>query len=270
MRRFSAIGGARRGGPRGLSSGILQRVYGIRSFANTAGYATSAGAGEQGNATVGFTVVYLMSVEDQGVASRDRWLRGANDGTGTTHGWQLITRTTNSTIRGSIRQTGGAAFTSTSSFTITSGMLEKIMHVALVVDVVGGFMALYVDGALVGTTTAISAYTVADTSVVDELGKLASTSGADGTTTYGFASGHGPMSAAELVAHRAACLAAGDIVPVSGASITATHTYSVKSAVIAAGTTSSAPTTLADSTGSSDFTKTGSPTVVVRTNPPWA
>ncbi len=243
--------------------------YGVTTLANANGYASANGAGEQGNAVVGFIVDVLMSPRSQSVTSKDRWIAGTNDGTGTTYGWQLITRTTNSTIRASIRQTGSGAFVNTSSYTLTAADLHKVMRVTLEVDVVGLVMRLRVNGALVGTETAITGYAVPDTAVPFEVGKLGSTSGADGLDIYGVVTAHGVITSGELAAHHAACLAAADIVPLVGAGLTATHTWSVKTAVLAAASAATAPN-LTDSTGSSTLTKAGSPTIVTRVNPPWA
>lgn len=252
-----------------LAAQAVQTVYGLEGMSNANGYASANGAGEQGNAVLGFVAAALVSFDSQSVASKDRWIIGTDDSTGTTYDWQVVSRTTNSTIRAGIKQTGSGATVFTSSYTIAPADLGKILLVTLEVDVVGLLMRLRVNGALVGTATVITGYAVPDTSVPFQVGKLGGTSGADGITFYGVATGHGVMTQAEIVAHQAACQAAGDIVPLSGAGLTPTHTWSPKAAVIAAGTTATAPN-LADSTGSSTLTKAGTPTVRVRTNPPWA
>lgn len=248
----------------------VSTMYGITSFSNTAGYQTANGAGEQGDATTGFAVAMLLSVDSQGVTTNNRVIRGVNDATGTTYGWQIRTQTTNATLQFGIRQAGNGTLTFTGSFTVTAAMVGKVLHVVGVVDIAALCMRLYVDNVLVGTETTITGYALPDTSVPDAIGRLSvAASGADGITVYGTSTGHGPMTQPEVAAHRALCVAAGDIVPVTGAGCTAVHTHSVKAQLVSANDFTTVPTTIADTTGSSTMTKQGSPTLNVRTNPPW-
>ncbi len=249
-------------------------MYGVNGFLSTAAYGTVAGSGENGNASVGFTVNALISVDSQAVASSDRWITGVSDSTGTSYDWQLRSTGTNAGLSFVVRVSGSGAQVASSSFTVTGAMLGRILHITGVVNLAASRMRFYVDGGLVGTESTVATYGVPDTASPDTMGRLViGGSGfvpATGITLYGRATGHGPMTQAEVAAHRALCLAAGDIVPLSGAALTPRTTHSVKAAVLAAGSTASAPTTIADSTGTATMTKVGSPTLTVRTNPPWA
>lgn len=249
-------------------------MYGVNGFLTTAAYGTVAGSGENGNAVSGFTVNALISVDSQAVASSDRWITGVSDSTGTSYDWQLRSTGTNAGLSFGVRVSGGGAQIFSSTFTVTAAMLGRILHVTGVVDLAAGKMRFYVDGGLVGVESVVTTYGVPDTASPDTIGRLViGGSGfvpASGITLYGRATGHGPMTQAEVAAHRALCLSAGDIVALSGVGLTPRTTHSVKAAVIAAGSTASAPTTIPDSTGTATMTKVGSPTLNIRSNPPWA
>lgn len=242
-------------------------VYGIGSFSNVNAYQTADGAGEQGNGAVGFTFALLASIDSQAVVSQDRVVASVDDATGTKSGWHVLTKYKNSSIQIGLRTSNGTTVYSP-AFSVGPALVGKILHIAGVVDTVALTLSLLVDGVPIVAPQPISGYVVPDTAAPYVLGRLmvagGGVLGADGISWYGSASGHGVMTAAEIATHRAACIAASDIAPLSGANVTATHTHSPK----ASATGAAAPSTIADQTGSSPMSRVGAPTFV-RRNPRW-
>lgn len=234
-------------------------MYGLQSFSSTAGYQTANGGGEQGHAD-GFGYAYILRVDTQG-SSANRTVLSVNDATGTTHGYQERTQTTNASLSAQLRQSGGAGFTNGPGYTIGAGDVGKLFLVHVQFDPVLGELRRCIQGALNGTPTACAAYAVPDTSVPMSIGRLAAASaGLDGCTIFGLCTWQGVATSGEITAHYAAVRAANAMVAMAGATVTATHTYPV---------TSTTDATLTDITGASNATKQGSPTRVMVLNPPW-
>ncbi len=78
----------------------------------------------------------------------------------------------------------------------------------------------------------------------------------------GWVTGTGLPTNAEIAAHRAACIAASDVVNFTGAATTQTHRWSVKS-----DQAGSAPATLTDRTGTDNLSAVGTPTLLTEASP---
>jgi len=169
-----------------------------------------------------------------------------------TNGWRFLTGTTNATLNFGCFDVTGSTTRISPALTLTSGHIGRPLHVLGMIR--SGAIFLFVDGAQVGVSTAITNFGPANNMAVGR--RMSDTLSALGDIRVlgGVAGGHYAPSDAEILAAYTAGLAAKDIVHISGGS--SEQAWSFKNI----GPT--APASVNPGVGVEALTRVGSPTFV--------
>jgi hypothetical protein len=233
-------------------------MYGIDDLNDSNYYSTPVSGGIDGITGSGnFWVTTILNIDSQAVASQNRYLLNVGQ---VLTGWALRTVGTNSTMQFLTYNNAGVTIASP-SYTITSTDVNKMLIATCVHS--GDFVRLYINGTQVGTGTANSnGYRQAAHIML--IGRYQGTtiSVSGSVRIFGLCGGSGSVpSDSQILAQYEAIKTAGDIVGING--ITG-HLYSVKYDAVNSG---SVPGVITDQISGSNFTKTGSPTLVTDHGP---
>jgi hypothetical protein len=232
-------------------------MVGVGGLTSSDYYATSVPGGDGSGGSAGYFEAQLFRVPGL-PASATRALGGRDNNSASGHGF-ATTGQVASLLWGNFTVAGTRVNAPTYAG-LPSNLNKMVLALGCFKD--GSYSRLWVGGARVGTQT-VTAAVMNPGSHATVIGKrIADGLPATGIEVFGLLQGTGEPTDAEVLAWYNACVAANQLVALTGATAVTNYIADVKTAYTGGGT---APATL----GSGTMAKNGSPTLILEPSPSW-